>query len=98
MAGGTHIPVLCDMVTPMKTTIEIADDLLRAAKEQARKERTTLRALVESGLRRELKERRARRGKPRFKLVTFKGDGLQPGIDFRNWEQIRSIIYEGHGG
>jgi hypothetical protein len=30
-------------------------------------------------------------------MLAWKGE-LQPGIDFRNWEQIRAIIYEGHGG
>jgi len=82
----------------MKTTIEIQSELLRKAKEAARKEGTTLRSLVEEGLRRVLAERTAPKRKRRFRMVTFRGDGLQPGIDFSNWEQIRSIIYEGHGG
>lgn len=38
----------------MKTTIELSDDLLLAAKRLALERRTTLRALVENGLRREL--------------------------------------------
>ena len=38
----------------MKTTVELSDELLMAAKKAAIERRTTLRALVESGLRREL--------------------------------------------
>jgi len=38
----------------MKTTIELADDLVAKAKRAALERRTTLRALVDRGLRREL--------------------------------------------
>lgn len=82
----------------MKTTIEIRTDLLREAKEQARREKTTLRALVEAGLRQELRRRKGRRKPYRWKDASVGGEGLQPGIDLRNWEQIRAMIYEGRGG
>jgi hypothetical protein len=81
----------------MKTTIHIPDSLLREAKSVAAKEKTTVRALVEEGLRRVVSDRRQE--KPfRLRNVTFKGKGLQPGIEEGNWEQIRSMIYEGRGG
>lgn len=38
----------------MKTTIELADDLVQEAKRVALQRRTTLRALVDRGLRREI--------------------------------------------
>ena len=81
----------------MKTTIEIQEALLREAKGTARKEGTTLRALVEEGLRRVLKERGGRKRKVRFRFATFKGNGLQPGIDETDWRRIREISYEGRG-
>ncbi len=81
----------------MKTTIEIQSELLRRAKEAARREGTTLRALVEEGLRSALKSRSRPRRKWKFRMRTSKGK-LQSGIDFSNWDQIRGIIYEGHGG
>lgn len=82
------------MVTHMKTTVEIADALLEDAKRVAAQEGTTLRALIEDGLRKTLAERET---KPPFKLKdgSVKGGGVQPGIDLSNWEQIRDIIYEG---
>ena len=82
----------------MKTTVEIADALLDEARRAAQKDKTTVRALIEEGLRLVLTSRR--QSKP-FKLRdgSFKGGkGLQPGIREGDWEQIRALIYEGHGG
>jgi hypothetical protein len=81
----------------MKTTVEIRDDLLRAAREQARRDGTTLRALVEGGLRTVLKERQAARRKFKLKHIVFKGDGLQSGIREGDWKRIMEIFYEGRG-
>ena len=84
------------MVSHMKTTIEIADPLLAAAKELAAKEKTTLRAVVETGLRRVLEEHEQL---PPFRLRdgSFKGRGFQPEFRDASWERIRDAIYEGHG-
>ena len=81
----------------MKTTVEIQDDLLRSAKRQARRERTTLRALVEEGLRRVL---RGRKESTPFRLrdASVGGEGVQQGIREGDWETIRSLTYEGRGG
>ena len=43
----------------MKTTLDIPDPLLREARKIAVRERTTLRALVEQGLRKIISEREA---------------------------------------
>jgi hypothetical protein len=83
------------MGTDMKTTIEIADALLSEAKAVAAQEGTTLCALVEQGLREAL----ARRRPAGFTLrkASVRGKGLQPGIREGDWEQLRDLIYEGHG-
>jgi hypothetical protein len=80
----------------MKTTIEISDPLLETARQVAVREKTTVRALVEEGLRQVIEARSQSSG---FKLrkVTFKGNGLQPQAAGASWEQIRELIYEGHG-
>jgi hypothetical protein len=80
----------------MKTTVEISEALLNEARELATKERTTLRVLIEEGLRRVTTERRRR--KP-FKLrdVSFQGKGLQPPLAGASWQQIRDAAYEGRG-
>ncbi len=80
----------------MKTTIQIADSLLAEAKGVAAQEKTTVRALVEEGLRRVLDKRRRR--KP-FKLrdMSVKGKGLSPEFADGSWAKIRDAIYEGRG-
>ena len=80
----------------MKTTVEISDGLLRQAKLFAQREGTTVRALVEAGLRAVLKERRAR---SRFELrdLSFTGKGLHPEFQQEGWDQIRDALYEGRG-
>jgi hypothetical protein len=83
------------MVIWVKTTIDIADGLMMQAKERARGERTTLRALVERGLRTVLNEPPAP-GRPPFEPVTGRLEAL-PGVDPHDWEAIRDEIYEAPG-
>jgi Arc/MetJ family transcription regulator len=81
----------------MKTTIEISDSLLDEAKRLAAKEGTTIRAYVEQGLRRIVAKRKSR-GLFRLRKATFKGKGLQPGVQDATWERIRETIYQGGEG
>ena len=84
------------MVSHMKTTIQISDALIDQARELAEKENTTLKELVDEGLRRVIEERANR--KP-FKLrdCSFKGTGLTPEFENAGWDKIRDTIYEGRG-
>jgi Arc/MetJ family transcription regulator len=85
------------MVSNMKTTIDISDALLDEARKVAAREGTTVKALVEQGLRRVLSERK--RGTAfRLRNATFRGNGLQSGLDGTDWERIRALAYEGRGG
>jgi Bacterial antitoxin of type II TA system, VapB len=84
------------MASHMKTTIQIPDSLFEEARKVAQREHTTLKALVEQGLRRTLAERK-RRGGFRLRKATFKGRGLQPGVAGASWEQIRDLSYQGRG-
>jgi hypothetical protein len=81
----------------MKTTIEISDSLLDEAKKLAAKEGTTVRALVEQGLRTVVAEQKSR-GVFRLRNAVFKGEGLQPGVENATWERIRDGVYPGRGG
>jgi hypothetical protein len=70
------------MVFHMKTTIDLPDDLMIAAKKKAAESRSTLREIFERGLRRELSGAgdSGRRRAPAIHWVTAPG-GLPPGLD-----------------
>ena len=80
----------------MKTTIEIADDLFARAQAKARREKTTLRALTEQGLRQVLEEpkRKSRRLPP---LVSFGDKGRVGDFKPADWDRVRDEIYRGRG-
>jgi Arc/MetJ family transcription regulator len=82
----------------MKTTIEISDALLRAAKRIAAERDTTLRTVVETALRRYLEAVDPAQARPRLRRHTFRGRGLQPGLSESDWAAIRERAYEGRGG
>ncbi len=73
----------------MKTTLELPDELLIAAKKKAAEQRRPLRALIEEGLRVVLEGPVHQQRKRTVKLVTVKG-GLAPGLDLSN----RQSMYE----
>jgi len=83
------------MATHMKTTIEIADPLLKEAKAIAAREGTTMRVLVESGLRHVVAERQARYTVFKLRDASFVGEGIQPDLRDASWERIRDLAY-GH--
>jgi len=81
----------------MKTTLDISDPLLREARKIAAREGTTLRALVEQGLRKIIADRKAARPF-RLHIVTFNGQGLVPELRDADWDKIRDLVYESRGG
>jgi len=93
---ATHIYQAIDIAI-MKTTLEISDPLLREARKVAAREHTTLRALVEQGLRRVVAER-TRKSKFRLRKASFKGRGLRPELAEAGWDRLRDLAYEGRGG
>lgn len=76
----------------MKTTLDIADHLLKSAKAAARREGTTLREIVERSLRAELKDRRI---KKTFQLrdASVEGQGVRTEAARLSWEQLRDLSY-----
>jgi mRNA-degrading endonuclease RelE of RelBE toxin-antitoxin system len=81
----------------MKTTVDISDELLKKAKRLAAKRRTTLRAIIEQGIRNIIKEQQ-RGAKYVLPDMSVDGKGLRP--EFRNkaWSDIRDAAYDGRGG
>jgi ABC-type microcin C transport system duplicated ATPase subunit YejF len=85
-----------DMVVCMKTTVEITDTLLEEVKKVAATEHTTVRALIEEGLRRVVGERQQRTAF-RLRRASFGGQGLRADVQDGSWQQIRALAYEGRG-
>ncbi len=85
------------MVTRMKTTVEISDALAEEAKALAARQQTTVRALIEAGLRHVLRERR-RRARFRLRDASFRGEGLRAEFRDGDWQRIREASFEGRGG
>jgi hypothetical protein len=78
----------------MKTTIDLPDSLLEEARRVAAARSTTVRALVEAGLRREVRER-SRAARFRLRDASFGGAGLRPELADASWETIRELAYGG---
>jgi predicted transcriptional regulator len=83
----------------MKTTVEIGDALLQAAKRMAAARDMTLRMVIEAALRGYLESSAAEaQSRPRLRRHSFRGRGLQAGLSESDWATIRERAYEGRGG
>ena len=80
------------MVAHMKTTVDLPDELLRQAQQIARAEGTTLRSVLEEGLRAVIARHH---GAQRFELrdASVPGRGLQPEFAGADWARIRDASY-----
>jgi hypothetical protein len=76
----------------MRTTVTIQDTLLRRAKEVSTQRDLSLGELVEEGLRVTLGSRpKSGRGAVR-PLKTFRGDGVQPGVDLASSSGLLEVM------
>ena len=78
----------------MKTTVDIADPLFESARRLAAQQNTTLRALIEEGLRAVLQARGAPPSRFALRDASFRGDGMAEGVALDNWPQVRALIYD----
>lgn len=80
----------------MRTTIRINDQLLKEAKELALRRGISLTALIEDALR-EVLARQGRSGQRKpARLVTFEGNGLQPGVDLDDSAALLDLMETSH--
>jgi len=76
----------------MRTTLDLNTQLVRRAKKAAAERGTTLTAIIEDALREKLtRPGRAATGKRRV-LHTFKGDGLQPGVELESTAALLDLL------
>ena len=84
------------MVSHMKTTVDLSEDLLAKAKRLTVSQGTTLRSLIEEGLRMAI-QHRTRTEDFRLRDASVEGKGVQPGVVEGSWDQVAGGIYEGRG-
>ena len=86
-----HKNIPLDMLSCMRTTIDINDELLRAAKAHAADARKTLKATVEQALREFLAgPMRAAPDAP--PIPVFRGRGVRPGVDLTDNSALEAIM------
>lgn len=82
----------------MKTTVDIADPILKRAKRLAAKRGTTLRIVIEEALREKLaREADAEGDTEGVQTHAVQGRGLQPGLSWEDVRTLRDLAYEGRG-
>jgi hypothetical protein len=70
------------------------DALLAAAKTYAAENNTTLTAVIEDALRETLSRRAQPKSREPIKFPTFKGRGLQPGVDLDSSSSLLGLMEE----
>lgn len=80
----------------MRTTIRLDEALLRGAKEMAVRTGRTLTAVIEDALRESLARAGAKKPRQAVRLVTFMGQGLQPGIDLDDSAALLDAMEQDH--
>lgn len=77
----------------MRTTVNIDDALLQAARERAARSHRSLGDVVDDALRVLLAERPDERRA--VELPTYGGSGLQPGVDLEDKDALAELLDEG---
>jgi hypothetical protein len=81
----------------MRTSVRLDEELLKEVKRFAAEEGTTLTAVVDQALREMLVRRKGRQNHARVPLPSFKGRGLQPGVDLNNSAALLDLMDHGDG-
>ncbi len=76
----------------MRTTIRIDENLLTLAKKTALESKSTLTALIEDALREKLFRKEIKSDSKEVKIVTFKGNGLLPGVDLDDSSSLLELM------
>jgi len=74
----------------MRTTVNLDEQLLIAARLRAVEESVSLARVIENALRESLAKPRAMR--ETIRLITVSGPGVKPGVDLDNGRSLRQIM------
>jgi hypothetical protein len=76
----------------MRTTVNLPDPLLVQARRRAAETGRTLTAFIADAVREAVARRREARKHPPARLSTFRGSGLQPGVDLDDSAALQDLI------
>jgi hypothetical protein len=82
----------------MKTTVQISDALLADIQKIAAKRKTTLRALVDEGLRLVVDNHRKPKKAAKMEDFSVGGKGLHADVKGKSWQDIIALSYGDRGG
>lgn len=85
------------MGSHMKTTVDLPDDLLERAKAMAASQGTTLKSLIEEGLRWVISRRRRKGEHFTLRDAGVSGQGVGKELTEGDWGTIQELIYRGRG-
>lgn len=85
------------MVSHMKTTVVLPDDLFAALKRQASSRGVTVKSLVETAIRRSLEADSSPAPPFRLRKRVVDGSGVSAEFAGADWADVRRVIYEGRG-
>ena len=83
------------MLRCMRTTVRLDGDVLAQAKETAARTGRTLTAVIEDALRESFARARSGDRQPGPELPTFRGRGLQPGVDLDDTAALLGLMESG---
>ena len=86
------------MLSHMKTTIVLPDDLFAQVKDRARSERSSIKSFIERAVRHALEEANVPRPPFRLRDGSVGGEGLSPAFTDADWSELRAVVYEDRGG
>ena len=84
-----------NMLSHMRTTLDLPDPLFHQAKKLAKRRKIPFRALVAEALRKLVREDEPASAFKLKDLSLGKG-GLVDGVSWSNWEQVRDLAYASH--
>jgi hypothetical protein len=85
------------MASPMKTTVQIPDALLAEIKKIAITRNTTLKALIDEGLRLVVSNENTMKKPFKMRDGSVGVPGGEWPLEGKSWEEIRDIIYSDRG-
>lgn len=85
------------MLSRMRTTVRLDDQLLKSVRRFAHDTGKTLTAVIEDALRQVLSRRVARQPRKPVKLTTVAGHGVRPGVDLDDSAALLAFMERPHG-